>query len=106
VSELRTEDARRLSETEGDAAPAAKAAQVVTEQRASRERLALMSASEEPTAPAPAPPVAARPRKAAPANLPKLPSEKARDRWLRVGLGLSVCFAVGMVLAAVLLHFM
>jgi eukaryotic-like serine/threonine-protein kinase len=100
VSELRTEDARRLSGNGGDAAPTAKAAQVVTEQRASRERLALMSASEEPTAPAPA--VAARAHTTAPAPLKPLPSELSRDFWLRVGLVLTVFFVVGM-LGAVLL---
>lgn len=54
VSEMRAEDARRLTAGEADLAPAAKAAQTVTDQRASRERLALMSASEEPTVPVPA----------------------------------------------------
>jgi eukaryotic-like serine/threonine-protein kinase len=101
VSELRTEDAQRLSETEGDAAPAAKAALVVSEQRASRERLALMSASEEPTAPAPS--VSGRPRKAASSPLPApLSSEQTRDRWLRRGLILAAFFAVGMAGAALL----
>ena len=49
VSELRTEDARRLAEADGEAASTARAAEAATEQRASRERLALMSASDEPT---------------------------------------------------------
>jgi serine/threonine protein kinase len=104
VSELRTEDARRLSESEGDAAPAAKAAQVVTEQRASRERLALMSAGEEPTAPAPA--VPGRQRKPAPSPAPAngLSRDAARDRWLRRGLVLTVFFVVGMVSALLLLR--
>jgi serine/threonine protein kinase len=98
VSELRTEDARRLSGTEGDAAPAAKAAQVVTEQRASRERLALMSASEEPTVPVMA--VSGRHHKPVPAPPSAVVlSGQARDRWLRRGLLLTLCFVVGMVVA-------
>jgi serine/threonine protein kinase len=100
VSELRNEDAHRLSGTESDAAPAAKAAQVVSEQRASRERLALMSASDEPTAPAPA--VSGRPRKEPPSPLPARRLELSRDRWLRWGLILTAFFAVGMVGAALL----
>jgi hypothetical protein len=104
VSELRTEDARRLSGPEADAAPAAKAAQVVSEQRASRERLALMSASEEPTSPVPA--VTGRPQKAAVAatSRPARPKEAPVDRWLRRGLVLVVFFAVGMVGALLLLR--
>jgi serine/threonine protein kinase len=103
VSELRTEDARRLSESEGDAAPTAKAAQVVTEQRASRERLALMSASEEPTAPAPA--VAGRQSKPSPAAAPAgvRSRDMARDRWLRRSLMWTLFFVVGM-LSALLLY--
>jgi eukaryotic-like serine/threonine-protein kinase len=102
VSELRTEDARHLSGNGGDAAPAAKAAQVVTEQRASRERLALMSAAEEPTAPAPA--VVSRAHTTAPAPLKPLPSELSRDRWLRWGLVLTLFFVVGMLGAVLLLR--
>jgi eukaryotic-like serine/threonine-protein kinase len=99
VSEMRSEDARRLPGTEGDAAPAAKAAQVVTEQRASRERLALMSAGEEPTAPAPS--VSGRPRKTASTPVVAAPASLApRDKWLRLGLLLAVFFAVGMAAAA------
>jgi hypothetical protein len=102
VSEMRTEDARRLSSNDGDTAPAAKAAQVVSEQRASRERLALMSASEEPTAPTPS--VSGRPRKTAATPVVSPPLAPTRDQWLRWGLVLAVFFAVGMVGAALLLR--
>jgi len=102
VSEMRTEDARRLSSNDGDTAPAAKAAQVVSEQRASRERLALMSASEEPTAPTPS--VFGRPRKTAATPVVSPPLVPTRDQWLRWGLVLAVFFAVGMVGAALLLR--
>ena len=71
---------------------------MVTEQRASRERLALMSASEEPTVPVMA--VSGRHHKPVPAPPSAVVlSGQARDRWLRRGLLLTLCFVVGMVVA-------
>ena len=96
VSEVRTEDARRLAEAEGDAGSAARAAEAATEQRASRERLALMSASDEPTVPVPS--VSGRHLKARPAPPPLPPEgrgELSVDRLLRWGLVGVVVFFIG-----------
>ncbi len=104
VSELRAEDAHSLATAEADAAPAAKAAQAVTEQRASRERLALMSASDEPTLQMPA--VSGRPRKVPLAQAPAGPAPQGLKFWQRTLVQYAgaavVVFLVG-VLAAVLL---
>jgi eukaryotic-like serine/threonine-protein kinase len=104
VSELRAEDAQSLVAAEADAAPAAKAAQAVTEQRASRERLALMSASEEPTLQMPA--VSGRPRKVALEQAAASPAPQGPKFWQRTLVQYAgaavVVFLVG-VLAAVLL---
>ncbi len=104
VSELRTEDARRLAEADGEAASTARAAEAATEQRASRERLALMSASEEPTVQLPS--VTGRPRKARPA--PALPPVRAPafpvERLLRWGLVVVVVFFIGVVAELLLLR--
>jgi hypothetical protein len=97
---MRTEDARRLAETHGDAASSARAAEVVDEQRAARERLALMSASDEPTAPTPA--VSGRPRKAAKAPSPTLALALPVDRLLRWGFALIAVFFVGVAGALLL----
>ncbi len=104
VSEMRAEDAQRMAAVETDAAPAASAAQAVTEQRASRERLALMSATEEPTVPVPS--VSGRPRKVPLSPAPARPAPRGPKFWeLRLvqyaGAAVAV-FLVG-VLAAVLL---
>jgi eukaryotic-like serine/threonine-protein kinase len=95
VSELRTEDARRLAEADGEAASVARAAEAATEQRASRERLALMSASDEPTVPVAS--VSGRPHKPRPAPRP-LPTHRMEfpvDRLLRWGLLGVVVFFIG-----------
>jgi eukaryotic-like serine/threonine-protein kinase len=103
VSELRTEDARRL-EADGEAASTARAAETATEQRASRERLALMSASDEPTVQLAS--VSGRPHKARPARA--LPPVRASafpvERLLRWGLVLVVVFFIGVVGALLLLR--
>ncbi|MGO9830141.1 MAG: serine/threonine-protein kinase [Myxococcaceae bacterium] len=102
VSEVRAEEAGLLAAA-SDAAPAAKAAQAVTEQRASRERLALMSAAEEPTAPAPA--VSGRPRRAAvaptaPVQPPKpKPWQQKRFQFAAV---VALAFLIGGLAAALL----
>ena len=97
VSELRTEDARRLAEADGEAATTARAAETATEHRASRERLALMSASDEPTVQLTS--VSGRPHTPRPARA--LPSVRASafpvDKMLRWGLIFAVLFGIGMV---------
>jgi serine/threonine protein kinase len=102
VSEVRSEDAQRLSEPEGEAASAAKAAEVVSEQRASRERLALMSASDAPTVPVAS--VSGRPQKVRPASLPEpvRAPKLSKDRMLRWGLVFVVLFFAGVVGALLL----
>jgi eukaryotic-like serine/threonine-protein kinase len=103
VSEVRSEDAMRLSEPEGEAASAAKAAEVVSEQRASRERLALMSASDPPTVPVAS--VSGRPKKARPVPTPKpVSAPKLSVRLMvRWGLVFAVLFLTG-VAGAILLN--
>ncbi|MGO9767655.1 MAG: serine/threonine-protein kinase [Myxococcaceae bacterium] len=104
VSEVRAEEAGRLAAPESDAAPAAKAAQAVTEQRASRERLALMSAAEEPTAPAPA--VSGRPRRvvAAPQATPVQPPRQRpwQKRRFQFAAVVALAFLIGGLAAALL----
>ncbi len=106
VSEMRAEDARRLAASESEAAPPASAAPAVTtEHRASRERLALMSASEEPTSPTPA--VSGRPRKL-PAPPPPAPAKRHlkqlwQKKWLQFAAAGAAAVLLG-VLFAVLLH--
>ena len=104
VSEIQSEEARQLAASDGSAASSAAeaVARAVAEQRPARERLALMSATDEPTAPAPA--VSGRPRKVAPAPVPvrARARELQRDLWLKRALLLAVVFAIGM-LGAVLL---
>jgi hypothetical protein len=101
VSEIQAEDARRTPEAGGGAVPAAElAARAVAEQRPARERLALMSASEDPTAPVPS--VSGRPRRSAPAAVARPWLRGQRDRYLRWGLLLAVFFAVGMFGAVML----
>jgi eukaryotic-like serine/threonine-protein kinase len=104
VSELRTEDARRLAEADGEAASTARAAEAATEQRASRERLALMSASDEPTVQMAS--VSGRPRKPLPAPVPPpiRPLDMSVERLLRWGLVGVVVFFIGVVGALVLLR--
>ena len=93
----------RLSEPEGEAASAAKAAEVVSEQRASRERLALMSASDPPTVPVAS--VSGRPKKARPVPTPKRVSAPKLSVRLMVrwGLVFAVLFLTG-VAGAILLN--
>jgi eukaryotic-like serine/threonine-protein kinase len=104
VSELRTEDARRLAEADGEAASTARAAETATEQRASRERLALMSASDEPTVQMAS--VSGRHRKPLPAPPPPPVRhlELSVDRLLRWGLVGVVVFFIGVVGALLLLR--
>ncbi len=105
VSEMRAEDAQCLAAVEADAAPAANAAQAVSEQRASRERLALMSATEEPTVPVPS--VSDRPRKVPLSPTPARPAPSVPKFWrLKLvqyaGAAVAV-FLVGMLAAVLLL---
>ena len=104
VSEVQAEDARRMV---ADASPPASelAARAVAEQRTARERLALMSASEEPTAPVPSVSSPGRPRKTRPA--PQPPAAEpwfGRDRWLRWALLGAVFFVLGMIGAVAILR--
>jgi serine/threonine protein kinase len=100
VSELRAESARDASA--GDAGPFQElAARAVAEQRVARERLALMSATDAPTVPVRA--VSTPPRRAPrPQVAPVRVGEMSRDRWLRWGLLIAVCFVLG-ILGGVLL---
>jgi serine/threonine protein kinase len=104
VSEMRTEDAQRLREPGAEAASAAKAAEVVSEQRASRERLALMSASDAPTVPVAS--VSGRPQKVRPAPLPEpvRAPKLSTGRMLRWGLVFVVLFLTGVVGALLLVN--
>jgi hypothetical protein len=100
VSEVRAEDARGAGSAEADAVPAEKVAQAASEQRASRERLALMSASEEPTVQRPA--VPPRPKKVRPASPPVGAEKTLVDKVLLLTLVAVFVISLGLV-AAVLL---
>jgi hypothetical protein len=67
-----------------------------SEQRASRERLALLSATEEPTVPTPA--VSGRPRKVPAAPLPA--KRTTAPFWQRRRVQLAAALALALVLGA------
>jgi len=104
VSEIQAEEAR-ASSGGVEASPEAELAARVAEHRVARERLALMSASEEPTAPSLAVGSPPRPLRVRPAPVSAPTPLSGHERWIgRALIWMVAFFVVGMLGALFLLR--